>query len=51
MWSMDLVHIDALALEVPLRHLNLRHQALVGIGYIVEGKYPPAKLEQEVRSE
>lgn len=45
------VHIDAFRAQARLGLLNLCHQLLVCFGYIVEGKYAPAKLEEEVCAE
>ena len=48
---MDLVDIDAESTKVRLGKIDLGHQLLVRLGYIVEGHDVPAESEEEVGTE
>lgn len=49
--AMDLVDIDAESTKVRLGKIDLGHQLLVRLGYIVEGHDVPAESEEEVGTE
>lgn len=49
--AIPLVHIHAQFSQVHLGQINLGHQLLVRLGYIVEGHDIPAESEEEVGAE
>lgn len=49
--AISLININAFAAELFPRHLDLPHQFLVRLGYVIECEHAPTELEEEVRAE